>query len=262
MNVHHYTQSKQDLSSQSLVTLDYNGSVIRIDDEKLNLTDMWRAAGGPENREPYNWARFEGAAFIEAVAMNLNLSETQVLISKRGKNGGTSAHWQIGLAYAKYLSPEFHMWCNTVVRDRMENKPAQQDLSDPATLRHLLLEHTEREIELQTKISDMSPKVDGFDRIAHADGSMCITDAAKALQMRPKDLFAYLDQNGWTYKRTGSSHRVGYQTKTTQGLLEHKTTTVLQADGTERIKEQVRVTPKGLTKLAIIFGISGQGAAE
>ena len=30
------------------------------------------------------------------------------------------AHWQIALAYAKYLSPEFHMWCNTVVRERME----------------------------------------------------------------------------------------------------------------------------------------------
>src|SRR5690606_20782518 len=24
------------------------------------------------------------------------------------------------LAYAKYLSPEFHMWCNQVVRERME----------------------------------------------------------------------------------------------------------------------------------------------
>ena len=32
------------------------------------------------------------------------------------------AHWQIGIAYAKYLSPEFHVWCNTVVRDRMEGK--------------------------------------------------------------------------------------------------------------------------------------------
>lgn len=27
------------------------------------------------------------------------------------------------MAYAKYLSPEFHMWCNTVVRERMHGRP-------------------------------------------------------------------------------------------------------------------------------------------
>ena len=40
----------------------------------------------------------------------------------RGRNGATWAHWQIALAYAKYLSPDFHMWCNEVVRERMEGK--------------------------------------------------------------------------------------------------------------------------------------------
>ncbi len=34
----------------------------------------------------------------------------------------TEAHWLIGAAYAEYLSPEFHVWCLTVVRDRMEGK--------------------------------------------------------------------------------------------------------------------------------------------
>lgn len=101
----------------------YNGAEIRTIGERLNLTDMWKAAGSPENREPFNWARFEGAPFIEAVALSQNLSVAQVISTKRGKNGGTEAHWQIGLAYAKYLSPEFHMWCNTVVRERMEGAP-------------------------------------------------------------------------------------------------------------------------------------------
>jgi hypothetical protein len=34
---------------------------------------------------------------------------TKVLM---GRTGGTFAHPVIGLAYAKYLSPEFHIWCN------------------------------------------------------------------------------------------------------------------------------------------------------
>lgn len=107
------------LEDEKINALVYSGVTIREKGEMLSLTDMWKAAGSPENREPYNWARFDGKAFIEAVAVSQNLSETQVLTSKRGKNGGTYAHWQIGIAYAKYLSPEFHMWCNQVVRSHM-----------------------------------------------------------------------------------------------------------------------------------------------
>ena len=106
----------------------YNGTEVRAVGERLNLTDMWKAAGSPENREPFNWSRKEGSPFIEAVTLSLNLPVSQVYRTTRGKHGGgTSAHWQIGLAYAKYLSPEFHMWCNTVVRDVMEGKPVHVD---------------------------------------------------------------------------------------------------------------------------------------
>ncbi len=79
------------------------------------------ASGGiAAQREPFNWARKEGQAFIEAAAISHNLPASQVLEAKRGKGGGTWAHWQVAMAYAKYLSPEFHMWCNTVVRSHME----------------------------------------------------------------------------------------------------------------------------------------------
>ncbi|AHD09997.1 KilA-N domain-containing protein [Phaeobacter gallaeciensis] len=98
----------------------YGGVAIREKGEMLSLTDMWKAAGSTENKEPYNWARFEGRAFIDAVAVSQNLSEAQVLTSKRGKNGGTFAHWQIGIAYAKYLSHDFHMWGNQAIREKME----------------------------------------------------------------------------------------------------------------------------------------------
>jgi len=43
--------------------------------------------------------------------------------SVRGRTGGTFAHWQIGLAYAKHLSPELHRVCNQIVKDFVEAKP-------------------------------------------------------------------------------------------------------------------------------------------
>ena len=86
-----------------------------------------------------------------------------------------------------------------------------------------------------------------------ADGSLCLTDAAKKLQRRPKDVIAWMSANKWIYKRAGSASWIGYQDRIQSGLLEHKSHIVLLADGTERIRDQVRVTAKGLTRLAEII---------
>ena len=105
---------------RSLTTLTYNDAPIHLRGEALCLTDMWKAASRPEHREPFQWARKEGASFIEAISEMHNLPVGQVMTTKRGKGGATWAHWQIGFAYAKYLSPEFHAWCNTAAREKLE----------------------------------------------------------------------------------------------------------------------------------------------
>lgn len=96
----------------------------------------------------------------------------------------------------------------------------------------------------------MTPKVQALERIAETEGSFCITDAAKTLQVNPKVLFRYLRQHGWIYTRAGTTHEVAYQSRLVAGDLEHKTTTVTRSDGSEKTVTQVRVTAKGLTKLA------------
>jgi phage antirepressor YoqD-like protein len=127
-------------------------------------------------------------------------------------------------------------------------------LSDPNALRGLLLGYSEKVIELESKVEEMAPTVEAYDRLAKADGSMCLTDAAKALQIRPKDLISNLQSEKWIYKRTGSVNWLGYQDRVQSGYLEHKVTEVTRGDGTTKITEQVRVTPKGLAKLAKEFG--------
>ena len=100
------------------------------------------------------------------------------------------------------------------------------------------------------QIEDMREDVEAHERLTKADGSLNVTEAAKNLGIRQKDLFDFLSRNGWIYKRANSQNWLGFQTKCNQGLLEHKTTMVLKPDGSEKIAEQVRVTPKGLSKLA------------
>lgn len=127
---------------------------------------------------------------------------------------------------------------------------ANLDLTNPAQLRGLLLDYSEKVLALEADLSEAKPKADALDRIATADKSMCITDAAKHLQMRPKDLFAFMRQHKWIYRRAGVAHWIGYQDKVQSGLLEHKVSEITRSDGQSDIREQVRVTPKGLTRLA------------
>lgn len=126
-------------------------------------------------------------------------------------------------------------------------------LNDPATMRGLLLSYSEKVIELEQVNAELAPKAKALDRIATADGSLNITEAAKALQVRPKDLFAWLQAHRWIYRRVGGTW-LGYQDKTQAGYLEHKLTTVQRGDGSEKVTEQVRVTPKGLTRLSALIG--------
>lgn len=138
------------------------------------------------------------------------------------------------------------------IRRRKEVNPMAA-LNDPATLRGLLLTYTEKVQTLEAKAAELQPKADALARIAEADGSLCVTDAAKTLQIPPKALFRYLRAHGWIYTRPGCASDVAYQSKLANGLLEHKTNTKVRPDGTERVFTQVRVTPKGLTKLAEVF---------
>ena len=89
--------------------------------------------------------------------------------------------------------------------------------------------------------------------IAGADGLLNLTNAAKSLNVRPKDLFDFLQAKKWIYRRVGGRSYSAYQDKIQCGYLTHKVYAIMTLDdGTERIREQVVVTPRGLTKLASI----------
>lgn len=123
----------------------------------------------------------------------------------------------------------------------------------PEALR-LAADEAEKRAAAEAQLAIAAPKVAALDRIAGADGMLNLTGAAKALQQQPMKFCESLRQLGWIYRRAGGKSNVAYQDKIQAGYLTHKTTTVLRNDGTEKICEQVLVTPKGLTKLAVLIG--------
>lgn len=118
----------------------------------------------------------------------------------------------------------------------------------------LAADQAERIEEQQKLIAQTAPIVEGFERIARSDGSMCITDAAKTLQVPPRALTKFLLENEWVYRRPMGSGYLAYQARISSGHLEHKVTTGERSDGTEWTSTQVRVTAKGLARLATVVG--------
>ena len=57
---------------------------------------------------------------MKALSKKLKGDSQSLLKTIPGRYGGTFGHYQIALAYAKYLDPELHIWCNEVVVDRLE----------------------------------------------------------------------------------------------------------------------------------------------
>jgi len=118
----------------------------------------------------------------------------------------------------------------------------------PEALR-LAADLADKNIALEHKVAEQQPKVEALERIASSDGSLCMRDSAKVLQIRPIDLKNWLLMNRWIYGRPGHSGWLGYQDKIQAGLLCHKVHTKVEADGNERTFEQVRITSKGLTRI-------------
>lgn len=105
--------------------IEHNGVVVAERGEMMSLTDMWKAAGAEESKRPVEWLRQDSTKeFVECVSASLEVGYAHVQTKRggRGIGGSTFAHWQIGLAYAKYLDPAFHMKCNQIVRERMEGR--------------------------------------------------------------------------------------------------------------------------------------------
>ncbi|WP_060318013.1 phage antirepressor KilAC domain-containing protein [Burkholderia cepacia] len=244
--------------------LTITGTAIRTDAEgRYCLNDLHRAAGGESKHQPANWLRMQQTADL-AAELEKGVPHFRGIESKQGL--GTFVAKELVYAYAMWISPAFHL---KVIRayDEMVSQatvPALPNFGDPAAAARAWAEQFEQraaleqqtklleqqKTELDAKVAEQAPKVEMLGRIAEAEGSMCIRDAASTLQMQPSKLTAWLHANGWIYHRAGKSGWLAYHDKQQAGYLVHKSTPYTdRVTGDERVSEQVRITMRGLTRL-------------
>jgi len=108
----------------ALQPLDFNGTQISRDAEgRVSLTDLWKSAGAQHKKDPNTWKKWKGnREFIDHILNTPNSGGLEVIATKAGRNGGTFAHPQIALAYAKSLSHKLHAFVNEVFFDRVKEE--------------------------------------------------------------------------------------------------------------------------------------------
>ncbi len=230
------------------------GMGIRRDGEgRFSLNDLHRAAGGEKRHGPSYW--LTNAQTAELIA---ELETTGIpVVSLEGRNGGTYVVMELVYAYAMWISPAFHLKVirayDAMVTHGAQIEQAMQAFNVPRSYQdalRLAANLADENQRLEAANQEMTPKVEVHDRIASAEGSLCMRDAAKALQIRPIDLRNWLITNRWIYGMPGHGGWLAYQDRIQQGVMNHKVNTVTREDGTDKIVEQPRITPKGLTRIA------------
>ena len=111
------------------IELTIGSSKVRRDGDSWCITDMWRAAGGPKDKRPVDYGRSaECSSFRDFIAFSSDVGISHVWKTRKIQGGGeTWAHWQLALAYAKWVDHAFHARVNEVYRAFMAGQLVPRD---------------------------------------------------------------------------------------------------------------------------------------
>ncbi|WP_375682758.1 MULTISPECIES: phage antirepressor KilAC domain-containing protein [unclassified Bartonella] len=128
-------------------------------------------------------------------------------------------------------------------------------LENPLTIKQLLLESINQLEDLRNEVSTLKPKAEALEGLKRSDVLFGLIEAAKMLEVRPKDLTNYLRKHDWVYRRAPGAPLLPYQDKIKKGFMDCPAITIQRPDGTEKVLPSTKITSRGLACLREqIFG--------
>lgn len=110
-------------NTNNVIPFRYQGQSVRFNiDGWINATE----AAKPFGKEPHEWLRLpETKSYLAAMAKSGIFPE--LTRTSRGRFGGTWLHPKLAVAFARWLSPEFAVWCDLQIDALLHGEiPAQQ----------------------------------------------------------------------------------------------------------------------------------------
>ncbi|WP_375674296.1 phage antirepressor KilAC domain-containing protein [Bartonella sp. CL100XZDX] len=125
----------------------------------------------------------------------------------------------------------------------------QIDYSSPQAMIGFLT-HLQNQIEQKDNtIAKLEPKAKALEGLKRSDGLFGLIEAAKMLEVRPKDLTDYLRKHDWVYRRAPGAPLLPYQDKIKKGFMDCPAITIQRPDGTEKVLPSTKITSRGLACL-------------
>ncbi|WP_375703928.1 antA/AntB antirepressor family protein [Bartonella sp. AD13SXNS] len=101
-----------------------------------------------------------------------------------------------------------------------------------------------------TIIEDLKPKAMALESLQRSDGLFGLTEAAKVLEMQPKQFILFLQKKRWVYRRTFGAHLLPYQDKIQKGLMDCSTHIIQTTKKAEKVIPSAKITTKGMGVLS------------
>lgn len=123
-------------------------------------------------------------------------------------------------------------------------------LENPLFVKKLLLESVTQLETLKSEVSTLKPKAMALESLQRHNGLFGLTEAAKILEMQPKQFIQFLQQKGWVYRRAAGGNLLPYQDKIQKQLMDCPTITLQTASGIEKVIPCAKITTKGMGLLS------------
>ena len=214
----------------------YNGSDITFNSGQAVMVNATQMAK-PFGKRPAKWLELPSTKEFLSTLSEVRKSDITFVHTAKGNSQqfaqGTWMHEDVALEFARWLSPEFAIWCNDrikeLLRHGMTATPQTIDaiIADPAAgirlLQALQQERDERQrlqqenqrqaatleqrshtIALQTaQLQRSAPKVTYYEQTLLSASTLTMTQVAKSLGLNVDELTTRLKQAGIIYRQSG-----------------------------------------------------------
>ncbi|WP_375693218.1 Rha family transcriptional regulator [Bartonella sp. AP23HLJMH] len=126
----------------------------------------------------------------------------------------------------------------------------QIDYSSPQVMLGVLTYLKNENEQKDNIIANLKPKAMALESLQRHNGLFSLTEAAKILEMQPKQFILFLQQKGWVYRRAAGGNLLPYQDKIQKKLMDCPTITLQTANGIEKVIPCAKITAKGIGVLS------------
>jgi phage antirepressor YoqD-like protein len=242
-----------------LSKFNYNGSEITFDlgNDKVmvNATEMAK----PFGKVPGKWLELPSTKSFLISLSNIRQSDNWIETQRGQHGGGTWMHEDVALEFARWLSPEFSIWCNDRIKELMKHGfTATEDKLDELVNNPDLIIKLGEKIKLERDrrrlaeiqhalaeevIKEQAPKVAYHDQVLISERTYTTTTIAKELGTAAPSLHRELNRRGIMYKADG--HWVLYHKHQGKGYTKTRTATYTDRYGKQQSTITTVWTEKG-----------------